>query len=721
MLNKLNKEQAEVVETTNGAVLVLAGAGSGKTRTIIFRAAYLINQKHIDPYNILIVTFTNKASSELRERLYTYFGINPSRLWVGTFHSICLRILRSEYKFTKFNSNFTIYDSADQKSLLKKVYKRLDISKENFPLAQVKSSISKRKNEFLLPEDLQFLNDQGFSNRMYLKIYTEYQKELNNNNCMDFDDIMVYTLKLFHQHKEILLKYQEIFKYVMIDEYQDTNVIQYKLTSLLAEPENNICVVGDDDQAIYSWRGADITNILQFDKIHKETKVIRLEQNYRSSKPILEIANQLIINNEERHPKQLRTEIDSVQQPVMKRLETDVDEARYIVEEIQNLQYDNGIQISEIAVLYRTNSQSRLIETELIKQGLPYKIVGGVNFYQRKEIKDILAYLKTIMNPADNESFQRIFNTPTRGIGKTTINTISNYAIDHRLALSDAIMEVDKIDSLSNRAKTAVSKFAKLLNNWREKATYLNCFELTNLLISDIDILTVLSKSDDPKLNSQADNIKEFISSTSQFREEFLQNNEVEPYLEDFLNSVQLLTDLDRFDRDSDAVNLLTIHNAKGLEFQVVFVAGIEEGLLPHNRSLHEEKGIEEERRLLYVAITRAKEYLYLTYANYRRINGLNDAAAPSRFLTEIGIKTTNKSSFVTYPQAPKRKSLASVKKLNKITNNSKFRPGDKVHHEIFGNGMVISSNGEGDSMILTISFTTGLLKKINVKYIELV
>ena len=720
MLNELNKEQQEVVETTEGAVLVLAGAGSGKTRTIIYRTAYLINQQHIDPFNILIVTFTNKASSELRDRLLTYFGINPSRLWVGTFHSICLRILRSEYKFTKFNSNFTIYDSADQKSLLKKVYKRLNISKENFPLPQMKASISKRKNEFLLPEDLQFLQDQGFANRMYLKIYTEYQKELVTNNCMDFDDIMVYTLKLFHEHKDVLRKYQEIFKYVMIDEYQDTNVIQYKLTSLLAEPDNNICVVGDDDQAIYSWRGADITNILKFDKIHKETKVIKLEQNYRSSRQILEIANQLISNNEERHPKQLRTEIESSQQPVMQRLETDVDEARYIVDEMQNIQHEYGLKLNDIAVLYRTNSQSRLLETELIKQNLPYKIVGGVNFYQRKEIKDILSYLKCIINPADNESFQRIINTPTRGIGKTTINAISNYAIDNRISLSDAIIEVDKVDSLSARAKTAVGKFAKLLKKWRDKVSYLNCFELTNLVISDIDILSTLSKSDDPKLNSQADNIKEFISSTSQFREEYLQNNDVEPYLEDFLNSVQLLTDLDRFDRDSDSINLLTIHNAKGLEFQAVFVAGIEEGLLPHSRSAFEEKGVEEERRLLYVAITRAKEYLYLTYANYRRINGLNDAASPSRFLAEIGTKTTNKSSFVTYPQAPKRKSLAVVKKPNKLMNNSKFRPGDKIHHEIFGNGMVISSNGEGDSMILTISFTTGLLKKINVKYVEL-
>ena len=332
MLNELNKEQEEVVKTTEGAVLVLAGAGSGKTRTIIYRSAYLINQQHVDPYNILIVTFTNKASSELRERLLTYFGINPSRLWVGTFHSICLRILRSEYKFTKFNSNFTIYDSDDQKSLLKKVYKKLDICNENFPLAQMKSSISKRKNEFLLPEDLQFLRDEGFSNRIYLQVYTEYQKELINNNCMDFDDIMVYTLKLFHEHKEVLQKYQEIFKYVMIDEYQDTNVIQYKLTSLLAEPDNNICVVGDDDQAIYSWRGADITNILKFDKIHKETKVIKLEQNYRSSRQILEIANQLISHNEQRHQKQLKTDIESVQQPVMKRLKTDVDETRYIVD-----------------------------------------------------------------------------------------------------------------------------------------------------------------------------------------------------------------------------------------------------------------------------------------------------------------------------------------------------------------------------------------------------
>ncbi len=721
LLNELNREQEQVVSTTEGAVLVLAGAGSGKTRTIIYRAAYLINVKKVDPYNILIVTFTNKAASELRERLYSYFGINPGRLWVGTFHSICLRILRSEYRYTKFNSNFTIYDSDDQKSLLKKIYKKLGINKENFPLAQMKSSISRRKNDFLLPEDLQFLKDEGFSNRIYLQVYTAYQNELVSNNSMDFDDILVYTLKLMQENKDVLSKYQDIFKYVMIDEYQDTNVIQYKLTSLLAQPDNNICVVGDDDQAIYSWRGADITNILKFDKIHKETKVIRLEQNYRSTKQILDLANQLISNNEERHPKQLRTDLDSNQEPVMRRLETDVDEARYIVEEIINIQKKYGLSLNDIAVLYRTNSQSRLLETELIKYSIPYKIVGGINFYQRKEIKDILAYLKCIINPSDNESFQRIINTPTRGIGKTSITAIINYAIDNRLALSQAINQVDKIDSLSSRAKTAVSKFASLMNKWRDKVNYLNCFEITNLVISDIDIIQKLAKSDDPKLNSQADNLKEFISSTSQFREEFLQNFEVEPQLDDFLNSVQLLTDLDRLDRDSDSVNLLTIHNAKGLEFQAVFIAGIEEGLLPHNRSTFENKGIEEERRLLYVAITRAKEYLYLTYANYRRINGLNDASAPSRFLSEIGVKTSNRSNYVMHPQAPKRKSLSSVKKPNKIVSSGKFRPGDKIHHEVFGQGMVISSNGQGDNMILTISFTSGLLKKINARYVELV
>lgn len=718
MLNDLNSEQQKVVQTTEGAVLVLAGAGSGKTRTIIYRAAYLINQKKIDPFNILIVTFTNKAAGELRERLYSYFGINPSRLWVGTFHSICLRILRAEYKHTLFNSNFTIYDAADQKSLMNKIYKRLEIAKENFPVAQLRASISKRKNEFLLPEDLQFLKDEGFSNRIYLKIYTEYQNELINNNCMDFDDIMLYTLKLFNEHKDILKRYQEIFQYVMIDEYQDTNVIQYRLTSLLAQPENNICVVGDDDQAIYSWRGADISNILGFDKVHKNATVIRLERNYRSSKQILTLANKLIKNNEQRHPKQLHSEIVSTRKPVLHRLETDVDEAKYIVEEMVRLHHDEGLKLNDIATLYRTNSQSRLLETELIKHNLPYKIVGGINFYQRREIKDILAYLKSIVNPADNESFQRIINTPTRGIGMTTINRISSYAVDNGISFSEAVFRADRVTSLSARAVNSVSAFTNLLSKWRSKMEYLNCFELTKMIISDIDILPRLINSDDPQLNSQAENIKEFISSTSQFREEFLKNHEVEPSLGDFLNSVQLLTDLDRYDRDSDSINLLTIHNAKGLEFQVVFVAGVEEGLLPHSRSILEASGVEEERRLLYVAITRAKEYLYLTYANYRRINGLNDAASPSRFLQEIGEETTGTSEVMAYPQAPQRKSLAMPTKPNRLL--SKFRPGDKIHHEVFGNGMIISSNGEGDSKILTISFDTGLLKKINVKYVEL-
>ncbi|OQY40177.1 MAG: hypothetical protein B6226_00440 [Candidatus Cloacimonetes bacterium 4572_65] len=715
--NELNPEQLRAVKTTDGPVLVLAGAGSGKTRTIIYRTAYLINEANVDPFNILIVTFTNKAASELRDRLFSYFSINPSHLWVGTFHSICLRLLRAEYTYTPFNSNFTIYDADDQKALLKKVYKKLDIDKDNFPLQAVRSLISKRKNEFLLPEDIQYLKDEGFYNRNFIKIYTEYQKQLVANNSVDFDDIMLYTLKLLKENKAILGKYQEIFKYVMIDEYQDTNIIQYKLTSLLSKPENNICVVGDDDQAIYSWRGAEIKNILDFDKLNKKTTTIRLEQNYRSSKEILGLANVLIRNNTTRHPKELRSDIESIHTPVLKTLDSETSEAQYVVERIQGIGSEYNLKLNDFAVLYRTNSQSRQIETALIAQNLPYTIVGGVNFYQRREIKDIIAYLKVIMNPDDNEGLHRIINTPVRGIGKTTINSITNFAINREISFDEAILRVSENDSLSKRAVKSVSKFSSMLKEWREKSKFINCFELVNKVITDINYLEKLEKSSDPKLNSQAENIKEFIASTSQFREEFLQDNDTEPYVEDFLNSVSLLTDLDRFDRDTDSVNLLTIHNAKGLEFKAVFVVGIEEGLLPHNRSLAEEKDIEEERRLLYVAITRAKDFLFLTHAKYRRLFAFTEASLPSRFLREIGVNTSYKSSQIETPPNPKRKRKVAFKVAKPV--EKEYQPGEMIFHERYGKGMVISSNGAGDSKVLTISFTTGLLKKINVKYVE--
>ncbi len=715
-LTELNREQIEVVENTEGPVLVLAGAGSGKTRTIIFRTAYLIKEKNIDPSNILIVTFTNKAAAELRERLQSYFGINPYNLWVGTFHSICLRILRNEYQFTPFNSNFSIYDSDDQKALLKKVYKKLGIEKDNFPIQTVKSLISRRKNEAMLPQDLQFLKDDGFRNRKFLQIYTEYQNALISSNCLDFDDILVYTLKLLKESEQIKAKYQELFKYVMIDEYQDTNQIQYLLTSLLAQPENNICVVGDDDQAIYSWRGADIKNILNFDKVHKQTKVVKLEQNYRSSIDILNLANELIKNNSTRHEKELRSEILSVHKPVLKTVEADIDEAQYVVENILNLQHNHNLSLNDIAILYRTNSQSRLIETALISNNLPYKVVGGTNFYQRKEIKDVLAYLKVIFNPNDNESIHRIINSPTRGIGKTTIATITNYAIRNRISFVEAIKKVAQIDSLTKRAITAVSKFATMLINWQSKINTLNCFEIVTQVIGDINILPKLENSSDPKLNSQAENIKEFISSTSQFREDFLQDNGEEPYLENFLNSVSLLTDLDRFDRNSDSINLLTIHNAKGLEFRAVMIIGIEEGLLPHSRSLAEPKDIEEERRLFYVAITRAKEFLFLTNANYRRLRGFAEASPPSRFLREVSEKTTHHSQHISAPRNPKRSKRKSIPKKKVDTD---YRPGQIIHHERFGQGMIVASNGEGESRILTISFNSGFLKKISVKYVQ--
>jgi len=719
LLDGLNPAQKEVVTSTEGSVLVLAGAGSGKTRSIIYRTAYLIHHKHINPWNILTVTFTNKAARELRDRLQQYFGISAHSLWFGTFHSICTRILRQETEFIPFNSNFSIYDSADQKALLNKIYKKLNIDKKYFPVNKVKSVISEQKSSLILPKDFFDFNEENmFTNNVY-KIYQEYQKSLQANNALDFDDLLLYTALLLHDNKLVLKKYRNLFRYVMIDEYQDTNYAQFKIINLIASQHQNLCVVGDDDQAIYTWRGADIKNILQFEKDYKNVKTIKLERNYRSPAVILNLANSLIKNNQQRHAKELWTDAESEEKPLRYSLLNGAEEAKFVAEKIVEKKAAN-FRYEDCVVLYRTNAQSRAFEKAFNLQNIPYQIVGGINFYQRKEIKDILAYLRFLINSADLESFTRIINFPSRKIGNVTVEKIyHNASIENRQVWDS--LQTKKNPYLNRGTQDKVDKFTDLIQKFRLLATEKPVTEITAKLIKELELIELFNASDDPQDIARMENIKEFISATEEFSELFEEENERKPLLTEYLQNISLQTDLDTVNEDNDNVKLMTMHNAKGLEFEHVFVVGLEEELLPHIRSMQDERAIEEERRLLYVAITRAKSTVTLTYSESRRIFGQIRYFLPSRFLHELDEKYIQygNSNFYDRFQPPKD-SRSKIPRPEIVTENQKhFKIGQEVLHPKFGVGKILSVNGKDKNAKLTISFSDGALKKILGNFVE--
>ena len=626
----LNPMQKEAVFHTEGPLLILAGAGSGKTRVLTHRVAYLIEEKQVNPWNIMAITFTNKAAGEMRERVDQLVGFGAESIWVSTFHSSCVRILRRHIEYLGYDTSFSIYDSDDQKTLMKQVFKKLDIDTKQYKERAVLSAISAAKDKLIGPEEF-LLNAQGdFRQKKIGEIYKEYQKQLKKNNALDFDDLIVKTVELFQNHSEVLDYYQERFRYIMVDEYQDTNMAQFKLISLLAEKYKNLCVVGDDDQSIYRFRGADIGNILSFEETFEGTKVIKLEQNYRSTQNILNAANSVIRHNRGRKDKTLWTANEEGKQVSFRQFDTAKEEADFIARQLR----DSSFGYQNQAVLYRTNAQSRLLEERCIFYNVPYRMVGGVNFYQRKEIKDILAYLKTIANGVDDLSVLRIINVPKRGIGAVSMGKVTAFASEHGMSLYGALKEARMVPGLGKAAEK-IGRFVAQMEQFRAMAASedYGLRQLIEGIMEETGYEEELMAEGEVEGQTRLENIEELINKAVSYEED-----SEHPSLDEFLEEVALVADIDSLDQSEDRVTLMTLHSAKGLEFPKVYLAGMEDGLFPSMMCImsDDRTELEEERRLCYVGITRAKEELVMTAARQRMVNGETRYCKPSRFLEEI-------------------------------------------------------------------------------------
>ena len=635
----LNAQQKKAVLQTDGPVLILAGAGSGKTRVLTHRVAYLIDECNVNPWNIMAITFTNKAAGEMRERVDKIVGFGAESIWVSTFHSSCVRILRRYADRLGYSNNFTIYDTDDSKTVMKDICKKYQLETSTLKLRQIMNSISKCKDNLVSPNEYALATQNDFIKLKISKAYTEYQNALKKSNAMDFDDLLMKTVELFKANPDVLDSYQERFRYIMVDEYQDTNNAQFELIRLLAARYKNLCVVGDDDQSIYRFRGANIRNILDFEKVYPEATVIKLEQNYRSTQQILDAANAVIKNNYGRKDKALWTDEKDGDKIKLKQFDTAYDEAQFIAEDIGRLKRNGKLSYDDTAVLYRTNAQSRLLEERFVLEGIPYDIVGGTNFYSRREIKDLLAYLKTIDNGMDDVAVKRIINVPKRGIGATTLEYVQNYADERRISFYDALCEADQIMAVA-RSAGKLKDFVTMIRAFRTKQKTMSLEELLKDVIDVVgymEYLKSIDENDDSGDNDRAANVDELISKIAAYEE----NMETEqPTLSGFLEEVALVSDIDRIDGDNEKVLLMTLHSAKGLEFEHVYLAGMEEGVFPGHMTLQSEdfdpEGIEEERRLAYVGITRAKKHLTLTAARRRMIRGETQYNSISRFVHEI-------------------------------------------------------------------------------------
>ena len=626
----LNPMQKEAVLHTEGPLLILAGAGSGKTRVLTHRVAYLIDEKQVNPWNILAITFTNKAAGEMRERVDQLVGFGAESIWVSTFHSTCVRILRRHIEYLGYNTNFSIYDSDDQKTLMKQVFKVMDVDTKQFKERSVLGTISSAKDKLIGPDEFLLNAGQDFRQRGIGEIYKEYQKRLRKNNALDFDDLIVKTVELFQNNSEILNYYQERFKYIMVDEYQDTNLAQFKLISLLASKYRNLCVVGDDDQSIYRFRGADIGNILSFEETFPGAKVIKLEQNYRSTQNILNAANGVIRHNRGRKDKTLWTANGEGDLIRFKQFDTAREEADFVAREIR----DSGYAYQDQAVLYRTNAQSRLLEERCIFYNVPYRLVGGVNFYQRKEIKDILAYLKTIANGVDDLSVLRIINVPKRGIGATTMGKVTIFASEHGMSLYDALREARQIPGIGKVAEK-IGTFIGQMESFRARAQSedYTIQDLIEGIMDETGYQQELEAEGEVESQTRLENIEELVNKAVSYEED-----SEHPTLDEFLEQVALVADIDNMDESENRVTLMTLHSAKGLEFPKVYLVGLEDGLFPSMMSINsdDKTDMEEERRLCYVGITRAKNELVITSARQRMVNGETRYCKPSRFLEEV-------------------------------------------------------------------------------------
>lgn len=630
-IEKLNKEQAEAVLHTEGPVLILAGAGSGKTRVLTYRIAYLIEEKSVYPSNILAITFTNKAAREMKDRVEKLIG-SADNMWISTFHSACVRILRKNVESLRdYKKNFVIYDSKDQESLIKECLKELNLNEKNFPFRAVSAEISKAKDMLMTPDKYYDKNMHDIKKRKLAEIYKLYQKKLQKNNALDFDDILYKTVELFELNPEILQYYQNKFKYIMIDEYQDTNFCQYTLVRMLAKQHRNLCVVGDDDQSIYSWRGADIGNILNFEKDFPGAKVVKLEQNYRSTQVILDAANSVIKNNFARKNKHLWTENGEGRSIILHNAMDEWGEANFILDEVERLVAEENRELGDFAILYRTNAQSRVLEEACMSHGMPYKIVGGFKFYDRKEVKDIIAYLRVIQNPDEDLSLKRIINIPKRGIGNTTLDAIIRHAAAGGDSIFGALLEIDSIDGVSTKAKKGIKDFVRIMSELMGMAETEGVSKLLKAVLDRTGYMDELKKDMDEEAQARYENVGELLSATMEFEEK----NE-NATLQSFLEQMALMSDIDTVEEGKSALIMMTLHSAKGLEYPFVFISGMEEGVFPSQRSYFEEKQMEEERRLMYVGITRAEERLYLTAAFERTMFGSTTYNTVSQFVREI-------------------------------------------------------------------------------------
>ncbi len=628
----LNERQRQAVMQTEGPVLILAGAGSGKTRVLTHRVAYLIDRAGVAPYHILAITFTNKAAGEMRERVDKIVGFGAEQIWVSTFHSTCVRILRRYIDRLGYDNHFTIYDTDDQKGIMKEVCKKLQIDTKMLKERTIMSAISSAKDELIDPQEYEMQNGYDYNGGKIAKAYREYQATLKKNNALDFDDLIMKTVELFKADAEVLSSYQDRFRYIMVDEYQDTNTAQFELIRLLAAGHRNLCVVGDDDQSIYKFRGANIRNILDFEKVYPDAFVVRLEQNYRSTQTVLDAANAVIKNNMRRKEKALWTDQGEGARIGFRQFDTAYEEAEYIAGDVAGKKRKGQFSYGECAVLYRTNAQARLLEERFIMEGIPYDVVGGTNFYSRREIKDVLAYLKTIDNGRDDVAVKRIINVPRRGIGAATIVRVQEYADERNISFFDALTEADQIMTIG-RSAGKLKPFVTMIQSFRSKQEFYSLEELVKDVLDLTGYLKELEESDEEDAEDRVENIEELVSKVVAYEEE---NDE--PTLSGFLEEVALVADIDRVDGDGDRVLLMTLHSAKGLEFGHVYLAGMEDGVFPSYMTITSDDPmeIEEERRLAYVGITRAKEVLTLTYAKQRMIRGETQYNPISRFVREI-------------------------------------------------------------------------------------
>ena len=735
----LNEQQREAVYHTEGPLLILAGAGSGKTRVLTHRIAYLIEERGVNPWNILAITFTNKAAGEMRERVDDIVGFGSESIWVSTFHSTCVRILRRHIDRLGYDTNFTIYDTDDQKTLMRDICKYLQIDTKIYRERNLLAAISAAKNEMVSPKEFRLRAEGDFSRQKIAGVYEEYEKQMRANNALDFDDLLVKAVQLLKTQPDVLDYYQERFRYIMVDEYQDTNNVQFQFVSTLAAKYRNLCVVGDDDQSIYKFRGADIRNILNFENVFEDAKVIKLEQNYRSTGTILDAANAVIRNNRGRKDKTLWTDNGQGEKIELRQFDTGYDEAEYIVGDIRGHVDSGDCSYNDNAVLYRTNAQSRLFEEKLVSANIPYKLVGGVNFYARREIKDLLSYLKTIDNGKDDLAVRRIINVPKRGIGLTSVNRVQEYALQRGVSFYEAVLGADLIPGIG-RGLPKLESFAALIEHFRSEAGKMSILELLEDIIETTGYIEELKTEGEIEAEARIENIDELKNKAADYEESCQERGEA-PTLGGFLEEVALVADIDSLDEDSDYVVLMTLHSAKGLEFPHVYLAGLEDGLFPSYMTVTSDnpEELEEERRLCYVGITRAMKQLTLTCARRRMVRGETQYNKMSRFLKEIpadllstGMRfereekeeAPRQSSWQQARQAFHTKAFSSPRPVQQFKvaggNGPGYDVGDRVRHVKFGEGLVTAIVEGGRDYEVTVEFDSAGTKKMFAAFAKL-